>query len=65
MAIYLSSPGVICCAGSGLDTLHNAVLEGMLWHSTDLTLEALMDDAVSQIQDAVELAVRRYGGDRV
>ena len=65
MAIYLSSPGVICCAGSGLASLHDAVLERKPWHTTTLTLEALMDDAVSQIQDAVEQAKSRYGSRRI
>ena len=65
MAIYLSHPGVICCAGSGLDALHTAVVEGKYWCKTDLTLEALMDDSISQIQDAVECAAARYGRDRI
>ena len=65
MAIYLSSPGVICCAGSGLGALHDAALEGKPWHRTDLTMEALMDDALSQIQADVELVKKKYGADRV
>ena len=65
MSVYLSSPGVICCAGSGLGILHDAALEGKPWHKTDLTMEALMDDAISQIWDAVELVKSRYGADRV
>ena len=65
MAIYLSSPGVICCAGSGLAVLHDAVLERKPWHTTTLTLEALMDDAIFQIKDAVELAAGRYGRNRI
>ena len=65
MAIYLSAPGVICCAGNGLGTLHDAVLAGKPWHKTDLTMKALMDDSIAQIQDSVELAAGRYGRDRV
>ena len=65
MALYFSSPGVVCCAGSGLDVLHDAVLERKPWHKTDLTLEALMDDAISQIQRAVEQAISRYGSSRI
>ncbi len=65
MAIYLSAPGVICCAGSGLEILHDAVLAGKPWHKSDLTMEALMDDSISQIRDAVELVKGRYGADRV
>ena len=65
MAIYLSSPGVICCAGSGLEKLHDAVLKGRPWHKTDLTMEALMDDAISQIQADVDIVKRKYGADRV
>ena len=65
MALYLSAPGVICCAGSGLGILQDAVLNGKLWHTTDLTLEALMDDALAQMQDSIELVKSRYGADRV
>ena len=65
MAIYLSAPGVVSCAGSGLAALHEAVLEKKPWHTTTLTLEALMDDAVSQIKDAVELAAGCYGRNRI
>ena len=65
MEIYLSSPGVACCAGSGLAVLHDAVLERKPWHKTDLTMEALMDDALAQIRDAVDLAVNRYGNSRI
>ena len=65
MAIYLSSPGVACCAGSGIAALHDAVLERKPWHKTDLVLEALMDDAITQIRDSAELAAERYGKDRV
>ena len=65
MAIYLSAPGVVSCAGSGLAALHEAVLERKPWHTTTLTLEALMDDAVSQIKDAVELAAGCYGRNRI
>ena len=65
MAIYLSAPGVTCCAGSGLGTLHDAVLAGKPWHKTDYTLKVLMDDAIAQIQDSVELVKSRYGADRV
>jgi 3-oxoacyl-[acyl-carrier-protein] synthase-1 len=65
MAIYLSSPGVTCCAGSGLKILYDAVLAGKPWHKSDLTMETLMDDSISQIQDAVELVKDRYGAERV
>ncbi len=65
MALYLSSPGVICCAGSGLGALHDAVLAGKTWHKTGLALETLMDDALSQIRKSAELAAARYGRDRV
>ena len=65
MALYLSSPGVICCAGSGLGPLHDAVLAGKTWHRTGLALEALMDDALSQIKESAELAAARYGRDWV
>lgn len=65
MEIYLSSPGVVSCAGSGLPILHDAVLEGKPWHKTGLTLEALMDDALSQVKDAVAMAVSRYGNSRI
>lgn len=65
MAMFLSAPGVICCAGRGLGTLHDAVLEGKLWHTTDLALEALMDDALSQMRDSIGLVKSRYGSDRI
>lgn len=65
MALYLSFPGVICCAGSGLGILHDAAIEGKLWHTTDLTLEALMDDAILQIKEASDLASEKYGKKRV
>jgi 3-oxoacyl-[acyl-carrier-protein] synthase-1 len=65
MAIYLSSPGVVCCAGSGLAALHDVVLERKPWHSTDLTMKALVDDAIGQIRGAVDLAVNRYGNSRI
>ena len=65
MALYLSYPGVACCAGSGLGALHDAVLEGKTWHKTGLTLEALMDDAIAQIQDSVKLVKSKYGADRI
>ena len=50
MAIFLSAPGVICCAGSGLEILHDAVLAGKPWHKSDLTMEALMDDSILIVQ---------------
>lgn len=65
MAIYLSSPGVVCCAGSGLGILHDAVLAGKPWHKSDLTMKGLMDNAISQIQADVELVKDRYGAGRV
>ena len=65
MPIYLSAPGVICCAGSGLVTLHDAVLEGKPWHKTDYTLKTLIDDALAQIKDSVEMAIEWYGRSRV
>lgn len=65
MAVYLSSPGVACCAGSGLAALHDAVLERKPWHKTDLAMEALMDDALAQIKDSVALAINRYGNSRI
>ena len=65
MAIYFSAPGVICCAGSGLGTLHDAVLVGKPWHKTDCTLKALMDDAIAQIQGSIEPVKSKYGADRV
>jgi 3-oxoacyl-[acyl-carrier-protein] synthase-1 len=65
MAIYLSGPGVTCCAGSGLGILHDAVLAAKSWHKTDYTLEALMDDAIAQIQESVELVKSKYGADRI
>ena len=65
MAIYLSAPGVICCAGSELGILHDAVLAGQPWHKTDYTLKALMDDAIAQIRDSAELVKSKYGACRV
>lgn len=65
MAIYLSSPGVVSASGSGLASLHDAALERKPWHRTELTMEALMDDAISQIKESVDLAVGQYGRSRI
>ena len=65
MAVYLSSPGVVCCAGNGLNVLHEAVLAKKAWQKTALTMESLMDNAIAQIRDAANQVISRYGCDRI
>jgi 3-oxoacyl-[acyl-carrier-protein] synthase-1 len=79
--LFLSVPGLKCAAGNNLDELYSAVTEGnqagiaplefaagrqfLAAHIPDRTIYQIADEALEQIRDVTEEAIKEYGRDRI